>query len=599
MAKTSKAVQEINEILQPESKAAWVVNKYVEWRGAQMKWLDESKELRDYIFQTDTTQTTNAKLPWKNKTSVPKLTQLRDNLHANYMAALFPNDNWFRWEGGSEQSAARDTAVKIESYMKQKVRESDFQKTISKSVYDYIDYGNAFGEVGYSNETHTTADGNTINLFSGPKVYRLSPYDHYFDLTATDFKSAAKITRRLISYGSLMAAFDEDPVGYSWVPSALEKAKSTRIALNAYGDSDIDKAQGFQKDGLGDLSRYYSSDMVELLEYEGDMYDAEAEELLLGHRLIVMDRKYLVHSAPLESWYGKSNKEHVGWRERPDNLLAAGPLDNLVGMQYRLDHLENLKADVFDQIAHPMYILKGMVEEFEQAPGERIFCDVDANVEVLRPDATALNADFQMANLMQNMEEMAGAPRQAMGIRTPGEKTAFEVQALENSAGRIFQQKIQKFEQEFIEPLLNQMLEAARRNLTAAEVVKVLDDDFAVQQFITITPEDLQQKGKLYPIGARHYAQSAQIVQNLLGFVNSGAYQDPAVAAHVSGLKIASMMEEHLGLDRFELVQENIRIAEQQATQSLATQAQENVAGEIADREEADANEEAEAGIEV
>jgi hypothetical protein len=562
-----------------------------------MVWLDQSKELRDYLFQTDTTQTTNAKLPWKNKTSVPKLTQLRDNLHANYMAALFPNENWFKWEGGTQDAATRETAVKIESYMKQKIRESGFTKVISKSVYDYIDYGNAFAEVGYVNETHTTDDGNSFAIYTGPKAYRLSPYDMYFDLTASTFKDAAKVSRRLVSYGSLIAAHEEDPIGYAWVPEAITMARELRMALSAYGDSDIDKAQGFLRDGLGDLALYYSSDMIELIEYEGDIYDPEGDELMLNHRIIVMDRKHVVHNAPVASWFGKSNKEHVAWRERPDNLLGAGPLDNLVGMQYRLDHLENLKADVFDQIAHPMWLIKGTVEEFEEGPGERVFCDQDADVQPMRPDATALNADFQMDKLMQNMEELAGAPKQAMGIRTPGEKTAFEVQALENAAGRIFQQKIQKFEQEFVEPLLDQMLEAARRNIGPAETVKVLDDDFAVTQFLSITPEDLRQRGKLYPVGARHYAQQAQIVQNLLGFVNSGAYQD--VQAHVSGKAIASLMEEMLGLERFALVQDNIRIAEQQDTQKLAAQAQESVVGDIASRQQIDDDEAAEAGLDV
>jgi hypothetical protein len=217
--------------------------------------------------------------------------------------------------------------------------------------------------------------------------------------------------------------------------------------------------------------------------------------------------------------------------------MGMGPLDNLVGMQYRLDHLENLKADVFDQIAHPMVVVYGMVEDFEWEPGGRIYADQDARVDIVRPDATALNADFQITQLMENMEELAGAPKQAMGIRTPGEKTAFEIQALENAAGRIFQQKIQKFEEEFVEPLLNQMLEVARRNIGPLEQVKVLNDDFAIQEFLTIKPETLQQRGKLYPVGARHFAAQAQIVQNLLGFINSAAYQDPAVSAHISGKK--------------------------------------------------------------
>ncbi len=598
MARISKKVQEINGILQPNQLASFVAAKYVQWRGDCSKWLNESKTLRNYIFQTSTHDTQNSTLPWKNNTSVPKLAQLRDNLHANYYAALFPNDNWFKWEAADKQSADRETARIIEAYMRQKIRESGFKQAISRALYDYIDYGNAFGEVTYEQDVHVNAEGEGTLVYSGPKLQRISPYDIHFDLTAEDFKDSGKVTRRLVSMGSLIKAYEENPASFSWVPGALKEARETRKTLNAYGESDVDKSEGFQIDGFGALSEYYSSDMIELLEYEGDLYDRDKDEIMSGYRVIVMDRRVVVHKEPYDSWLGKSNKEHVGWRPRPDNLMGMGPLDNLVGMQYRLDHLENLKADVFDQIAHPMVVVYGMVEDFEWEPGGRIYADQDARVDILRPDATALNADMQMAQLMQNMEELAGAPRQAMGIRTPGEKTAFEVQALENAAGRIFQQKIQKFEEEFVEPLLNQMLEVARRNINPVETVKVFDDDFAIQEFLTITPDVLNQRGKLYPIGARHFAAQAQIVQNLLGFVNSAAYQDPAVQAHVSGKKIAEMMEELLGLDKYALVQDNIRIAEGQESQSMQAQAQESVATGIAERQAVDDAAEAVSGEE-
>jgi len=592
MSRPTKNVQEINGILKPDDMASFVSNKYVAWRGECVKWLEQSKELRNYLFQTSTEDTTNKKLPWKNNTSVPKLSQLRDNLHANYFAALFPNDNWFKWEAATQDAADRETARLIESYMIQKIRESGFKKAVSKALYDYIDYGNSFAEVTHETSVHVGGDGQSTLVYSGPRLNRISPYDIYFDLTASSFQNAGKITRRIVSLGSLKESFDSDPRAFEWVPAAIADSLKTRQTLTAYGDADIDKSEGFQIDGFGAASSYYSTDMVELLEYEGDLFDMETGEVMSGHRVIVMDRRKVVYSGPYDSWLGTSNKEHVSWRPRPDNLMGMGPLDNLVGMQYRLDHLENLKADVFDQIGHPMTLIKGMVEDFEWEPGGRIYMDLDADVQVMRPDATALNADFQMDRLMQNMEELAGAPRQAMGIRTPGEKTAFEVQALENAAGRIFQQKIQKFEEEFVEPLLNQFLEVARRNIGAAEMVKVLNDDFAIQEFLSITPDTLNQRGKLYPLGARHFAQQAQIVQNLLGFVNSAAYQDPAVQAHVSGKKIAELMEEMLGLGKFDLVQDNIRVAESQETQGIAAQAQENVAGQIADRQAIDDAEE-------
>jgi hypothetical protein len=584
MARVSKAVQEINGLLRPADVASFVTNKYVTWRNLRQPWNASMKELRNYIFQTDTTDTTNNKLPWKNKTSIPKITQIRDNLHANYLAALFPNDNWFKWESATRQGATRDQALLIESYMKQKIRESGFKEKISEALYDYIDYGNAFGEVTYENDVHTTADGVSVSVYAGPRVHRISPYDIYFDQSAPDFKSAAKCTRTVVSMGSLLQAEQSDPA-FSWVSEALASTRQTRMDLSAYGDADMDKAEGYVIDGFGSLSGYYSSDMVELIEYEGDTFDLATGEVQTNRRIIVMDRRIVVLDEPMQSWLGKSNKEHVGWRLRPDNLMAMGPLDNLVGMQYRLDHLENLKADVFDQIAHPMVYQRGMVEDWEWEPGGRIYGDADSDVSILRPDAVALNANFEKNQLMQDMEQLVGAPREAMGIRTPGEKTAFEVSSLQNAAGRLFQQKIAYFEEHFVEPLLNQMLESARRNLDTVEVVKVLDDDFAVQQFLTIKPETLNQKGKLYPVGARHFAQQAQMVQNLLGMVNSAAYADPSVSAHISGLKLAELMEENLGLAPFDLVQKNIRVAENQETQSGTALAQDQTATEVADRQ--------------
>lgn len=598
MPRIAKAVQEIHDILNTgDSIASYVVNRYTSYRNNSQVIREETKELRNYIFQTDTSKTTNKKLPWKNKTSVPKICQIRDNLHANYMAALFPHDDWFKWEAESNDAVGRDTARAIEAYMKQKIRESDFKRTVSQLVLDYIDAGNAFAEVTYMNDVYEDPDGLSYTTYVGPKLERISPYDIQFDLSASNFKESAKITRTLVSAGTLKYAADNIP-GYEWANNALDKCQKIRNALSSYGDSDIDKADGIRVDGFGSFREYLSSGMVEIMEYEGDTYNAETGELQTNRRIIVADRKYTVLDEPIKTWVGRSNKEHIGWRERPDNLWAMGPLANLVGMQYRLDHLENLKADVFDQIAHPMFIIYGSTEDFEVGPDERIYADVDARVDVVRPDATALNADFQMQQLMGNMEELAGAPKQAMGIRTPGEKTAFEVQALENAAGRIFQQKIQHFEENFIEPLLNQMLEAARRNIQGVELVKATDQDFGLTEFLKVGPDQLNAKGKLRPVGARHFSRQAQVMQNLLGLVTSGLMQDPAVSVHMSGKKIAELAEEMLGLGKYDIVQENIRIAEQMETQSAATMAQQGVAEEIQGRaqvmgETLDAEEEA------
>lgn len=94
----SKKVAEIQEIFTQDDDAAWVSNLWDKINNQRRGWIEEKKELRDYLFATSTDSTSNNTLPWKNNTTLPKLTQIRDNLHSNYLSALFPNDSWLRWE---------------------------------------------------------------------------------------------------------------------------------------------------------------------------------------------------------------------------------------------------------------------------------------------------------------------------------------------------------------------------------------------------------------------------------------------------------------------------------------------------------------------
>jgi hypothetical protein len=233
---------------------------------------------------------------------------------------------------------------------------------------------------------------------------------------------------------------------------------------------------------------------------------------------------------------------HCGWRLRTDNLWAQGPLDQLVGMQYRIDHLENLKADVFDLIAYPIMVVKGnTVEEFEYEPGATVFVGDEGGLEFLRPDATVLQADLQINELMNRMEELAGAPKQAMGIRSPGEKTKYEVQSLENAAGRIFQSKVSWFERNILEPLLNGMLAESVRNFEGVERIRTVDEDYGTVSFVEVTKDDLMAAGKIYPLGARHYGEQARFIQELSQTM-AAVQAMPTVAAHISGKAIAKAL---------------------------------------------------------
>lgn len=573
-------VPEIQQLLEPSIMANEITRLYSQWAqnrlGKEEQWL----ELRNYVFATDTTTTSNSTLPWKNKTTLPKLCQIRDNLHANYMAAIFPNDNWLDWIGYSEKDEEKGKRTAILAYMSNKIRQSGYRETVSQLLYDYIDYGNAFGEVRFVKEfADDETTGEEIPVYIGPKLFRISPYDIVFNPIAESFEKSPKIMRYIKSIGEIKMDMEEQPdLGY--LEGVFEDMVQVRQTIGRYDIADINKASGISIDGFGNLQDYYGSNYVELLEFEGTLHDPNTGELLENKIITVVDRRKVLRIADNPSWLGKDNKLHVGWRTRPDNIYAMGPLDNLVGMQYRIDHLENIKADLFDLIAHPPIKITGNVEEFEWGPFAEIFCGDDGDVEILKVDSTALSADMQISTLEQKMEEFAGAPKQAMGIRTPGEKTAYEVQTLENAAGRIFQDKTLNFDINFTEPSLNLMLEAARRHMDGPDIVRTMDDDLGVVDFLSITKEDIMAKGKLRPMGARHFAAQAQLIQNLTSGLQVAA-QVPGVLNHVSPKKLAHLLfEEISGLERYSLVSDNAALMEQADSQRLANQAQEDLAVE-------------------
>ena len=95
---------------------------------------------------------------------------------------------------------------------------------------------------------------------------------------------------------------------------------------------------------------------------------------------------------------------------------------------------------------------------------------------------------------------------------------------------------------------------------------------------MSITKDDLTAKGKLKPIGARHFAARAQLIQNLTGIFNSPIGQ--MIQPDLSRKALTQLIEEVLGLSKFKLFKENIAVSEQLETQKLMQQAQIDLQGD-------------------
>lgn len=556
-------VQEIRDILNPDQLALDISSKFSEWNYMRQEWLDDKVELRNFLFAESTRDTQNSTLPWKNNTRIPKLTQIRDGLHALYMATILPNGNIpIKWEGHNNDGVAFQKNKIITSYIQDKLRLGGFREFVSDTLYDYIDYGNSFGDVQFVNEYKELISGERVDSFIGPKFIRVDPYDHVFNPVACNYCDSPKITRVLITIGELKLLARDRP-DLEYYQEALEKIDFIRgKILNRSGDREsyFRKDLGLQIDGFESYRDYLGSGLVELLVFEGNIYDQERDELLRNYRITVADRVTLISKVVNPSWIGKDSKQTIAWRKRPNNLYGQGPLDLIVGMQYRVDHLENAKADAIDQYIHPIEVMTGDVRSVSYGPGARVQVGEDGRYELLRPELQGLlQYDAEINYYLAMMEQMAGLPPQELGFRTPGEKTAFEVAELKSNAFRLFLDRIIAYETQFLEPLLNHALELSVRNLQGKDLVRVLNEDGAAI-FVTITKDDITAKGKIRPIGARRFANNAIKIQQLTALSNTPLWAK--IEPDISSQKLINVIQDWLDLEQYDLFEKNSGIFE-------------------------------------
>lgn len=573
-------VLNIEEALTPDSLAVRISNFFLEWCTLRQQWVSEKEEIQRYVFATDTSKTSNSQLPWSNKTTIPKLCQIRDNLFANYMATMFPKRKNIVWEGDTAEDDNLDKSKAIEAYMTWVSDRPEYYNEVAKLVLDYIDYGNAFVMPEWIDGRNVSSDGLKVQMgYAGPRLRRINPLDIIFNPTATTFEASPKIIRSLISLGEVKELLERDSTTEQEQEDGkalLDYMKEIRSFVAGQPGNDAMMDAIYTIAGFNNFRDYLGSNTVEVLTFYGDIYDEHTGEFKRNQIIKLVDRHKLISQKPNPSFFGTAPIYHVGWRVRPDNLWAMGPLDNLVGMQYRIDHLENMKADVWDLTRFPVFKTKGIIDDFEWHPGARVDCGDDGDVELLAPDVGALQANTEIAILEQKMEEMAGAPKEAMGFRTPGEKTKYEVQRIENAAGRIFNNKISQFEMHMVEPGNNSMLELARRNMDES-IIRIFDDEFKITAFQSLTPEDITGSGRIRCIAARHFAEQAEMIQNLNNFTSSAAGQDPEVLVHFSTVKLAKMWEDLLDLEDYKIVEPYIRITERSDGQQIQNVAEEQM----------------------
>lgn len=561
-----------------DQMAATISSYWTQWYSDKQSHVERMREVSEYVYATSTRETSNSANEHQHSTHIPKITQIYDNLKANYMYALVPNKNWFVFNGEDRSSSVKEKRSMIEAFLRTKHRQRKFKDKLAELVDDWLLEGNCFAMVTFVNEKSEDSDGEQLKGYSGPEVLRIAPNDIVFNVAATDFRKSPKIIRSVKTLGELAREIDERP-DMKYAEGVFNRIVDLRRYGSGTSIEDVNKYAQITLDGFGSVAQYLQSGYVEFLDFYGDIFDVESGTLYKNYQITVVDRRWIIRKEPVDTWKGFPAIFHAGWRKRKDNLWAMGPLENLVGIQYKINHLENAKADAFDQMLYADRVVTGDVEQVVDEPNGTKTYYINSErggVNLIHPDTTVLNADFQIKGYEDRMELYAGAPREAMGVRSPGEKTKFEVATLDNARGRLFQYKTAEYESQFVEDILNSEVELSRRFLATTgktATVEITDKTTGAQVFKDIGKEDLTANGKILAQGASHYARMAQLIQNIQNMMTI-LLQDKETLQHFPSTKLAKAYEELLEFEDYQLVELYGRIPEQLEAQRLLQAAQ-------------------------
>jgi hypothetical protein len=352
---TGKVLELVGEVITPDQKASELARSYMTWESMRMPWKKSMEEINRYLYATDTSETSNSSLPWKNKTTIPKLCQISDNLYSNYTLTIAPKDKYVFWMADNEDDNSIRKRNCIQNFMSWVMRQPSFKRELFKSILDYIHKGNAIAMPEWVDQRVNQKDKTQIG-YVGPTFRRVSPLDVVCNPTADSWITSPKFVRTIMTMGELKdylekMSNDDNRVAYQALFDYLKEIRARARGLE--GDW-VERDAVYHMDGFGSFQQYLLSNSVEVITFYGDYYDAERDIFEKNRVITFIDRhKIMDNDRPNASFFGYPPIFHAPWRTRVDNLWGMGPLENLIGLQYKIDHLENMKADLMDLSTYP------------------------------------------------------------------------------------------------------------------------------------------------------------------------------------------------------------------------------------------------------
>ena len=545
-------------------KANTIITTWQRWDASKVNAIKKWREVEAYRYATDTSSLPSGSA-FTHSTHMPVVSAIAQDLEAILKQVVLPHEDWFTFEP-MDSDAARETQRKtIVSYLKNRHALNGFESVVDTLKSELVSKGICFSQISHVDRSVGDKQG-----YIGPSARSISPYDIVFDPTAARFEDSPKIVREIVSLGEMFRRGEKGTFDKEMVDKLLTERRNA-----ASSDGGEDKNEQYIPMGFDTYQQYLTGGFVELLWFYGDVYDAENNEFHESKMIVVADNSFTLLEEDIQTATGKPHIFRGVWQELPDNLWGMGPLENIIGLNYQINHRENAKSEALDRLIYPDKVYQGDVEEMYDDETDTItyLAPEGGGVQELAINTQFFSFDLQIDRLTHSARGAARLPSDLTGFRSQGEKTLGEVTALTEGGMRGFVDKASNFERNVLEPMLKAEIELAHDNFgNAFNVPNKSEAGFI--EMLNVSKEDLAINGVLIPRGSKRFARKNQMLSSLTQLSATPLFQ--FAAAHISAKGASKLMGELLEVQDEGLFEENAQVIEATEQQQMIDQAEQS-----------------------
>lgn len=490
---------------------------------------------------------------WRHKVNKGKAFSQVETIHSYMMQAQFPSRQWF--EAKPDDPEFHLEAKAISKFMAKTLEKAQFTTVYSDWLRQLIITGTSVMGLPYRYDTlkqrvrrkvriPSNLENGTIvtdkvmwvvdeqpDVIQGvPSFEVVNTLDVYMDPNCVAGDETAPFIRVIRKRRSEVIRLMKTGV----YRSAINEAITASSVFTVQGVNELKEYEGIQVQ-----AGHTMSDMVELLEYWGDLH-LDGITYHDVHAVVMNGGSVLVWE-PNPYWGGRPYVigTYIPTVNQP---YAIGALQPSLGLLTVDNNLLNHRLDAMEVSIDPMYEVaadSGLDdEEIFTEPGKVYRTTSPGSFSPIRTGDKAYTITYQEQGILeQSISDNSGTPSLVSSgqVRAGERVTAAEIQSIRDAGGNRLSGVFFHIESTATNSMLKKTLRSLQQFMDETmkvEVTAKLDDTTSVL-FVEVNPEDLQAAYELTPLGSTNVIEREQYIDQrvqLLGIVS----QIPQLAEKVN-----------------------------------------------------------------